>query len=125
MIIKVEKETLLIQIDDVEWEDIFQMNDGEYLDVFTGNDNMDLLFPNWREYVNPDNVLSSLNIEDASRFKKLILSFDDTVKNREGEGVYDIIDYDFIPAIDEDSEVMTVHLDDDMEQMMMITIYFK
>ena len=125
MIISIDNDILIIQIDDLEWGDIFLMNDGEYIDVFTDNTNMDLLFPNWKDYVDPKAVLPTLNLDDASRFKKLVLSFDDSVGKKEGEGIYDIIDYDFIPAIDEDSEVMSVSIDDDMEQMMMITIFFK
>ena len=125
MRISADNDTLNIQIDDLEWEDIFHMNDGEYVDVFTDDGNMDILFPNWREYVNPNDVLPSLNLEDASRFKKLKISIDETSENKTGEGIYNIVDYDFIPAIDEDSEVMTVSVNDNMDQMMMITIYFK
>lgn len=125
MIISIDNDILKIQIDNLEWEDIFLMNDGEYVDVFTDNANMDLLFPNWKDYVDTKDVLPSLKLDDASRFKKLELSFDESVGKKEGEGLYDIVDYDFIPAIDEDSEVMPVSIDDDMEQMMMITISFK
>lgn len=125
MIVQSDNNTLRIQINNLEWEDIFHLNDGEYVDVFTDNTNMELFFPNWREYVDPQDVLPSLNLDDASRFKKLVLSFDESVGTKEGEGIFDIVDYDFIPAIDEDSEVMPVCIDDDMEQMMMITIYFK
>lgn len=116
---------LFITISDLEWEDIFFLNDGEYVDIFTDDLNMDIFFPNWKSYVNSKDVLPTLNYDDAARFRFLNIHLEDSIKDRSGEGTYKIVDYCFVPAIDEDSEPMKVNIDDNMDQMIMITVYFE
>lgn len=125
MLISNEGEHLYITIDNLEWEDIFLLNDGEYVDVFTDDLNMEILFPNWKKYVNPQDVLDSLNYDDATRFKLLTISFDESIEGKDGQGTYNIVDYTLTPAIDDESDPMIVKMEDSMEQMMMITIYFE
>ena len=127
MEIKTENDVLSIEINGSEWRDVFIMNDGEYIDVFVGSDNIDVLFPGWREYVNPDNILPYLNCDDVERFTKLNLSFDETVdSDKEGEGTYDITGFDISPAIDnETDEMIVVGAGDELDQIMMITIYIQ
>lgn len=124
MIISANDTELILKINSEEWEDIFDMNCGEYVDVFVDNDNIDIFFPGWKEYVDHENVIPGLNIDDAARFKKLCIEFDETVGDKEGEGNYKITDISFEPAIDEENDVLVVGVDDDKEQIMMITISF-
>ena len=117
----------IILEDQVEWDDIFNMNDGAYVDVFVDDLNIDMFFPGWREYVDKDDVVSSLRMEDANRFDYLELEcgFDDASEEMKAtDGVYIIEDFEEQEALDEDDEVIMVGIDDPKEQIMMFTIYF-
>ena len=124
MIIEADDDVLSIKINEKEWRDVFIMNDGAYIDVFVGSDNIDVLFPGWREYVNPNNILVDLDCSAVERFNKLNLTFDETVGDKEGEGIYTITGYEFFPSIDDEEEEVVVGIDEEFEMIMMITIHF-
>ncbi len=125
MIVTANDTELIIKINDEERDDIFAKNDGEYIDVFIDKDNINTFFPRWKEYVDPDNVVPCLNTADASRFEKLHILYDDTIKEKEGEGLYKITSFSIVPAIDDEDEIVVVGIDDEIEQIMMITISFE
>ena len=117
----------LILEDSTEWDDIFNMNDGAYVDVFVDDLNIDLFFPSWRDYVDKDDVINTLSMEDADRFETLRIEcgFDDANEEmKASEGDYIIEDFEQQEALDENDEVMIVGIDDPKDQIMMFTIYF-
>lgn len=113
------KKTLILTIDDEEWNDIFDMNDGEYVDVFVDESNIDILFPDWQTYVNENDILNTLQEGDARRFEHLIL-----IHNGH-ENSYDVIGEDINFANDDEEEIRIIKKGESLDACCLITYYFE
>lgn len=125
MKVSADGSTLFITINKREYDMIFIYYGGEQVDIYTDNDNMNIFFPNWKEYVDKNDVLPSLDVGEAMRFKKICFSFDDTVETKEGEGYHEIIDFMAIENIDDDGDIPTVGINDDMDGKVIFSFFFK
>ena len=130
MKVSVINEELHVLIDNYWMDDYSCGNDGDnFVSIVTDNDNIDLFFPNWKDYVDKDDVVNSLRLEDAMRFKKLVLSIDESNPNLADQlhnaGEYTITDISCIEGrTDEDGEPATLSINDDMSGAVVFDVEF-
>ena len=92
------------------------------LEIIIDRDNIDVFFPGWDDYIDPENAFRTLRYDDACRFQTLEVIFRNGVEE-EGEGIYDITMYDTPEDDDEFEEEAFDGTLDDLLGSLTITIY--
>lgn len=102
----------LIIEDGFEWFDLRDRTGDGTLEIVIDRDNIEVFFPGWSDYIDPDNATKSLRYSDACRFHTLEVIFRNGVED-DGEGVYSIMMYD----TPEDDGVFGDEFGDDLDDM--------
>lgn len=89
--------------DDFDWLETFDNRDLENEIPITLNEkNMDFFFPNWKTETDPDNLADTLNEMKANRFDTIRVTIADDVRDKDGEGVYEVQSFAISFPLDED-----------------------
>ena len=94
--------------DDFDWLELFDTQTDNSLTITVNESNIDFFFPNWRDYVDKDNILETLNFDDADRFETIKVTIADNVMDKDGEGVYEIQSFKFGVYVDDDDNTVRV-----------------
>ena len=112
----------LIIEDSFEWFALCDRAGDGALEIIIDRDNIDVFFPGWDDYIDPENAFRTLRYDDACRFQTLEVIFRNGVEE-EGEGIYDITMYDTPEDDDEFEEEAFDGTLDDLLGSLTITIY--
>lgn len=113
------KNTLHISLDRALWNEIIKYNDGKYLDFFLSEENINILFPQWKCIVNPNDIFMTLPYNNLEKFKKLIIHYDGEINT------YNITNIDVFPPTNDEGEIEVRSVNDDINHSIMFTIHFE
>jgi len=97
---------LQLRVDENYYNEIFLgFNAGEQLDIPLSRENLDALYPDWKENVSdPSDVFNSLDLEYLVTIFKVVIN---------GTHEYGVANFDWTPMTDEHGEPMVFAIDDD------------
>lgn len=101
----------LIIEDAFEWFDLRDRTGDGTLEIIIERDNINVFFPGWDDYIDPNNAFKTIRYNDACRFKTLEVIFRNGVVS-EGEGVYSIVLTETPEDIDMEGEDLDGTLED-------------
>lgn len=97
-----------------------------YITIPVTDENIDILFPYWKNYVDIDNVLETLNEHTIHAIKRVCLEYDETIFSEIRSREYLVDDTEIIPTDYQDNgESIKMKLGESVDDLLEVTFYFE